>query len=87
MEIALIQYFPNHGYEVWITDIIDIGAGLGSVFTDHQEAIIYAKEHNVLIADLSHFEMPDLEGEKLRAFLSQYLELTPRGDIVSIKID
>lgn len=85
MNIALIEHCPEHGFEVWITDVIEIGEGLGDVFVTHQEALQYATEHNIPIVDLSHIEMPYLEGEELRDFLRQFLEISPVGEILSIK--
>lgn len=85
MEIALVEYFPGHGFEVWVTDLIEIGEGMGSVFDTREEALNYAAEHEVPQLDLTHLEMPNLEGNELRNFLTQYLELSPQGEIISIK--
>ena len=85
MEIALIENFPGHGFEVWITDVIEIGAGMGDVFTTRHEALEYATEHGVPIADLTHIEMTYLEGEELRDFLKQFLEISPAGEVLSIR--
>ncbi len=85
MEIALIQYFTNHGYEVWITDTIEIGSGLGDVFDTHGEALEYARDHQVEIVDVSHIEISYQEGQELRNFLGNYIEISENGTITSIK--
>ena len=85
MEIAIIEYFDSLGYEVWLTDRIEINSGLGSVFDTKQEALEYVKNNNAPLLDLSDFAAPILEGDELRAFLSQYLEMTPHGEVISIK--
>jgi hypothetical protein len=85
MEIALVEYFPGHGFEAWITDVIEIGAGMGDVFSTRDEALIYAQEHSLPVVDISHIDMSFMEGEELRKFMSQFLELDSSGGIISIK--
>lgn len=85
MNVALIEYFPNHGFEVWITDVIDVGKGMGDVFDSREEALDYANNHKLPIVDLTHVEMPCAEGEELQNFLSQYLYVAPNGEVLGIK--
>lgn len=88
VEVALIQYFPKVGFEVWITDVIEIGAGLGDVFDTREEALQYAMDYNTPIVDLSHVEMPDIDEDdhdELRNFLRQFIDISPHGDVLSIK--
>lgn len=87
MEVALVEYFPGHGFEVWITDRIETGEGMGDVFSTRDDALQYAQEHDVPIVDISHIEMNVIEGAELRAFMSQFLELDFNGAILSIRKD
>lgn len=85
MEVAIIEHFIGHGFEVWITDIIEIGCGMGDIFPTYEEALTYAKDQNLPIVDISHIELSFMESDKLRIFLNQFLELKSNGIITGIK--
>ena len=84
INIVLVEYFPGHGYEAWITDLIELNAGMGDVFDTRDEALEYAAGHNVPIVDLSYIERSYLEGDHLRSYMRQHLKLSHEGYIEAI---
>lgn len=85
MEVTIIEYFPEHGFEVWITDVIEIGYGMGDVFTTYEEALAYAQDQKLPVVDIAHITMSFMDGKELRTFFDEFLEFEDSGIIKGIK--